>query len=257
MFEIRDRKDRIEREDRSVTDGPMIRGDSWDLAPDVLRTNEEECPKERDLTAKSTEKRKNNFEIIGKQQKEKDSKVTSNSKNTIQMKDEERLDNVQQLEKSSQARNVERWKDEKSSHETVEGCDVLTAKTIDLSDSKDYPEDLNPFKSDEEDSSVEDKRRIAIDSCRSDRVSTNPFDSEDEDVEELEPPKPAARSQIENWKASTGTPATKRVLAAPQINLNPFWSDEEEEEERDSDEERRDRTLQGSAPVPKPRTIIK
>ncbi|XP_067213300.1 MICAL-like protein 1 isoform X2 [Linepithema humile] len=261
MFESRDRKDDVEREDRSVTDGPTARDDSWDRAPDVLRTNEEKCPEEkRDSTSDSTEKRENNFENVGKERKVEDSRITSIerreesfSKNSTQTNNEERLD--KQPERSSRARSIERRKDERSSCEDPAGSDVLTAKAIDLSDGKDYPEGLNPFNSDEEDSAVGDTLRTAINSSRSDKMSTNPFDSEDEDVEEHELPRPAARSRMENWRASTGTPTTKRVLAAPQINLNPFWSDDEEEGERDSDEERRDRTPQGSAPVPKPRTI--
>ncbi|EZA50996.1 hypothetical protein X777_10523 [Ooceraea biroi] len=118
------------------------------------------------------------------------------------------------------------------------GSSILTAKGIDLSD--DYPEHLNPFNSDDEDSVVEDKLQTPMEISRSSKVSTNPFDSEDEDIEQPEPPKPAVRSRFENRE--TVTPVAKRVLAASQINFNPFWSDEEEE--RDSEEEEQARTPQ-------------
>ncbi|KOX75385.1 MICAL-like protein 2 [Melipona quadrifasciata] len=45
--------------------------------------------------------------------------------------------------------------------------------------------------------------------------------------------------------------STKRRLAAPQINLNPFWSDEED---RDSDLESKEKAFE-IVPTPKPRTI--
>ncbi|XP_074100450.1 MICAL-like protein isoform X1 [Cotesia typhae] len=74
-----------------------------------------------------------------------------------------------------------------------------------------YPDDMNPFRSDDEADGNPER-------------STNPFGSDDDDVEE-EPPKPKARS-------------AKRLLKAP---VNPFESDEEEEYKLE-------------APVPKPRS---
>lgn len=277
MFESRDKKDHFDRMDRSkkgnsvAQDVTMVQGDSWDLAPDVLPVNEEERSEKRleeDSTIKNTDKRKDSFESVVEQRKE-DSKIINErseenfSKNVVRANNEEYLDINKQLENSSKVRSIERRKEsfakienERSEdneineehYESAMGSSVLTAKGIDLSDNEDYPEDLNPFKSDEEDNAVEDKLRTVINSSRDNKVSTNPFDSEDEDVEELEPPKPAARNKPENRETSV-----KRVLAAPQINLNPFWSDEEEE--HGSDEERRDRTPPGNVPVPKPRTI--
>ncbi|XP_053599085.1 MICAL-like protein 1 isoform X3 [Microplitis demolitor] len=82
-----------------------------------------------------------------------------------------------------------------------------------------YPDDMNPFKSDEEtDGKTNDFER-----------SNNPFDSDD--TEEV--PKPAART--------VDAQSTKRLLKAP---LNPFWSDEDHESEEDSKLE---------VPIPKPR----
>ncbi|KMQ87586.1 mical-like protein 2 protein [Lasius niger] len=277
MFEARDQINYPERMmDRGKVGSPVAQGDSWDLEPDVLRVNQEERSEKRleeDPMVKSTDKHKDSFENIVKQQKEEDSTITSIekrkesfSKDVVRANNEEQhtIDNAR-LEESSKVESIERGKESlakierrkdnetEKSYENVVGSSVLTARGIDLSDHKDYPEDLNPFKSDEEDSITEGKVRTAIDSSRNSKVSTNPFDSEDEDVEELEPPKPAARSKLENRGAVTGAPVTKRILAAPQINLNPFWSDEEEE--HDSDEEGRGTKQQGNVPVPKPRTI--
>lgn len=274
MFEARDKGDHrmdLSKKRNTVTQNDtIVQGDSWDLSADVFPMNEEKYPEKRleeDSRIKNTDKHKDSFENVGIRRKE-DSKITSNeksenfSKDVIRANNGERLDKVKHLENSPKVRSIERQKESfaKIENEQIEdnemdehyesamGSDVLTAKGIDLSDNKDYPEDLNPFKSDEEDI-VEDKPRALINSSRNNKVSTNPFDSEDEDVDESEPPKPAARSKPETREMSV----TKRVLVAPQINLNPFWSDEEEE--HGSDEERRDRTPHGNVPVPKPRTI--
>lgn len=278
MFESRDKRDHVDGTDQSKKRNPMaqnitmVQGDSWDLSPDVLSANEEERPEKRleeDSIIKNTEKyeHKDSFENVGKQQKE-DSKITNNeenfSKDFVRVNNEDRLNKDKPHENSAKVQSIERRKDNftkienerfennkmDEDYENAMGSSVLTAKGINLSDNGNYPEDLNPFKSDEEDNAAEeDKLRTVINSSKNNKVSTNPFDSEDEDIEEPEPPKPAIRNKPEN----RGTSMTKRVLAAPQINLNPFWSDEEEE--HGSDEERRDRTPSGNVPVPKPRTI--
>lgn len=273
MFEARDKIDLAERMmTQGKTKSPVAQRDSWNLEPDILRVNQEERSEKRleeDSRIKSTDKHKDSFENISKQQKEEDSinieKCKENfSKDIVRANGEEqRITDNTRLEESSKVKNIEIEKDslakiEKREDNEIEksnenvGSSVLTARGIDLSDHKDYPEDLNPFKSDEEDSITESKVRTVIDSSRNSKVSTNPFDSEDEDVEELEPPKPAARSKLENRGVITETSMTKRILAAPQINLNPFWSDEEEE--HDSDEKQSTKP-QGNVPVPKPRTI--
>lgn len=276
MFEAREKRDCVDGVDRSKKRSPVVQGDSCDLSPDVLPMNEEETkhPEKRleeDSIIKNTDKRKDSFEKVGKQQNE-DLKIISSgeseetfSKDIVRANNEERLDT--QLESSTKVRSIERQKEsfakieddriengeiDGEHYERAAGTSLLTAKGINLSDNEDYPEDLNPFKSDEEDDPVEGKSRTVMNSSRNNKVSTNPFGSEDEDIEEPEPPKPAARSKPENREASV----TKRVLAAPQINLNPFWSDDEEE--HGSDEAfltLEDETPSGSVPVPKPRTI--
>lgn len=275
MFEARDKiETNAERTmNQGKTKSPVAQSDSWNLEPDILRVNQEECTEKRleeDWWIKNIDKRKDSFENISKQQKEEDSTniekcKESFSKNIARTNNEEQYDitDSTRLEENSKVKSIERGKDSlakieqkedneiEKSYENV-GSSVLTATGIDLSNHKDYPEDLNPFKSDEEDNIMENKVRTVIDSSRNSKVSTNPFDSEDEDVEELEPPKPAARSKLENRGFITEASMTKRILAAPQINLNPFWSDEEEE--HDSDEKQSTKP-QGNVPVPKPRTI--
>ncbi|XP_011866643.1 PREDICTED: probable serine/threonine-protein kinase kinX isoform X2 [Vollenhovia emeryi] len=279
MFEARDKGDHVDKTDHSkkrsaVTQNvTMVQGDSCDTSPDVLSVNEEERPEKRleeDSIIKIIDKHKDSFDTVGIQRK-KDSTITHDerseenfSKDVVQANNGERLDKDTHFEESSKVRSIEKRKESlakiedrrieanemnKGHYESAMGSSVLTAKGINLSE--EYPEDLNPFKSDEEDDATGGKPRTVINSSRNNKVSTNPFDSEDEDVEEPEPPKPAARSKPENREMS----ATKRILAAPQINLNPFWSEDEDEEQHGSDEERRDGTPPGNMPVPKPRTI--
>jgi len=274
MFEAQDKRQHVERkvpskvERSTVQDSTAEQHDTWDSAPDVLRANEEEHLENslENSIIKNMDKHQDNFENV-KQRKEEDLKLAnverSNdmfSRDITWMNDEERLD--VQLEENLIASNTEIERnsfvniedEEREANEMIErpvGDSILTAESINLSDN--YPEHLNPFNSDEEDSIVEDKGQTAMDTSRSSKVSTNPFDSENENIEEPEPPKPAIRSKFENRE--TVIPVARRVLAAPQINLNPFWSDEEEEE-RDSEEEGREKTPpQENLPVPKPRTI--
>ncbi|EZA52985.1 MICAL-like protein [Ooceraea biroi] len=274
MFETPDKRgkfpDHTERKVSSNTERSTIQEtqeelcDTWVLATDENEHSEKSL--EDNSVTKNIDKRKDKFENV-KQRKEEEEELKltsierkakeSFSKNVAWMNNEERL-NVQLDENSTASTEIqkdsfvkienERRKANEVDEEHV-GSSILTAKGIDLSD--DYPEHLNPFNSDDEDSVVEDKLQTPMEISRSSKVSTNPFDSEDEDIEQPEPPKPAVRSRFENRE--TVTPVAKRVLAAPQINLNPFWSDEEEE--RDSEEEERGRTPQGNVPVPKPRTI--
>ncbi|XP_034171834.2 MICAL-like protein isoform X2 [Osmia lignaria lignaria] len=115
---------------------------------------------------------------------------------------------------------------------------------------KDYPESLNPFKSDEEENTDTDS---IINISESNRSSTNPFENKEEKKKELVIPKPAVRSNIDNNIVKSQTleeVSTKRRLIAPQINLNPFWSDDDEQE---SDSENKIKVPE-TKPVPKPRT---
>ncbi|XP_011153318.1 MICAL-like protein 1 isoform X2 [Harpegnathos saltator] len=278
---------------RDATDD--VQNDSWDQTPDVLRASDEENPK-KCLKEGSEINSEESFANVDEQREQKkeeeeDSAITNSerhedsfSRDIVQMKSEERFDNNKQIEDSRVIGGTERQeetfariendqvedkvedKEDKTtkrrfSENAAEGNLPPSADVVDLSVVDDYPENLNPFKSDEEDNVMESKRQTTrgSSSSRRGKVSTNPFDSEDdeEDVEEeVTPPKPAARSsKPESRGIVKTTVATKRLVAAPQINFHSFWSDEEEE--RDSDGEGRDRTPQGrsNAPVPKPRTI--
>lgn len=270
MFEARDKIDHVERMmNQGKAKSPVVQSDSWNLEPDILRVNQEEKALEEDSRLKNTDKRRDSFENISKQRKEEDSTTISEkckdtfSKDVARANSEEQRITDNTLEEDSKVKSIEREEESLTKVEQREDdneieksyeneSNILTTRDIDLNNHKDYPEDLNPFKSDEEDSITESKVQTAIDSSRNSKVSTNPFDSEDEDVEELEPPKPAARSKLETRRTVMETSVTKRILAAPQINLNPFWSDEEEEHDSD---ERQSTKPQGNVPVPKPRTI--
>ncbi|KAJ8917792.1 hypothetical protein NQ315_010698 [Exocentrus adspersus] len=99
----------------------------------------------------------------------------------------------------------------------------------------DYPDDLNPFGDEDEDESqaVNEKqanKKVSPSSrdkeIANNRVSGNPFESDDDDAPKT--PVPATRK--------------KKVIAAPKISLNPFWSEDEGNDE--------------NKPVPRPRTSM-
>ncbi|XP_076160956.1 MICAL-like protein isoform X2 [Ptiloglossa arizonensis] len=120
---------------------------------------------------------------------------------------------------------------------------------------KDYPEDLNPFKSDDDEDI--DKGQTKVDSFEGTRNLTNPFDSE-ESVEQEEdktkkvvPPTPTTRSNFNNNKHKQQLLISKRLLAAPKINLNSFSSDEDD---HGMDLESQEERLK-NVPVPKPRNL--
>ncbi|XP_033356462.1 EH domain-binding protein 1 isoform X1 [Bombus vosnesenskii] len=167
-------------------------------------------------------------------------------------------------------------------HTSTVANDINATNVICSNFSEDYPEDLNPFKSDEEQEELEeaeeaaemeeekekeeeeeeeedeegitDKSVTTMNSLEPTRDLTNPFENvEETDKKEVILPIPATRSNFKSGKANQHfvEGSTKRRLAAPQINLNPFWSDEED---HDSDLEFKERTSE-IMPTPKPRTI--
>ncbi|XP_043258667.1 MICAL-like protein 1 isoform X2 [Colletes gigas] len=140
----------------------------------------------------------------------------------------------------------------------AEETNQIRASNADLRINESYPKDLNPFKSDDEEE--EDISKSQTSSSKGTRDLTNPFDTEDiSDLEEdkmqnVTPPIPAARSNIngnKNKQQLLMEIQTKRRLIAPQINLNSFSSDEDE---RNSDLECQEERLK-NMPVPKPRTV--
>ncbi|KYM95635.1 MICAL-like protein 2 [Cyphomyrmex costatus] len=198
MFESRDKRDHVDGTDQSkkrnqvAQDITMVQGDSWDLSPDVLQANEEERSEKRleeDSISKNTDKHKDSFENVGIQQKE-DSKITNSeenfSKDFVRANDEDRLNKDKLHENSVKVRSIERRKEnftkienertennkmDEEHYEHATGNSVLTVKGINLSDNENYPEDLNPFKSDEEDNRV----------LAAPQINLNPFWSDEEE----------------------------------------------------------------------------
>lgn len=138
---------------------------------------------------------------------------------------------------------------------------ILDSSAASKSDA-DYPEDLNPFGDEEEEIQEVQDRKLIKPSMEDlsistpapvprknktksvERKSTNPFGSSDEEEEEAvvktkppRPPMPAVRSNDD-------TSIQKKLLEAPKVNLNPFWTSEDEP----SDEET------NTKPVPLPRS---
>ncbi|XP_053987182.1 MICAL-like protein 1 isoform X1 [Hylaeus volcanicus] len=136
----------------------------------------------------------------------------------------------------------------------------IHAANADSGVEKDYPKDLNPFKSDEEEEDV-DKSRTSVENFKATKDSTNPFDSDDDSPDQEEnkpqigtPPKPTTRSNVNNSKHKQQILMeiqTRRRLIAPQINLNSFSSDEDDHNSDSEYHGERFKTM----PVPKPRTI--
>ncbi|KAK0174825.1 hypothetical protein PV327_010549 [Microctonus hyperodae] len=128
----------------------------------------------------------------------------------------------------------------------------------------DYPDTMNPFNSDEDTrNEKENEMNSKTSESSTMKVSTNPFGSDSSENEndngdetinsQIIPPKPAARINRNNdcIKSNHGIDvgqSPKRRLVAPQINLNPFWSDGEEPESDD------DSVNKITTPIPKPRT---
>lgn len=117
---------------------------------------------------------------------------------------------------------------------------MIAEENIISSNNEIYPEDLNPFASDEEGEEAKVKSKTT------DNASSayNPFDSSDEEE------KPQVSSSPKPTLRNVKEAPVKRRLEAPRISLNPFWSDDEEHSD--------DYTASVSTPtkpVPKPRTI--
>lgn len=88
-----------------------------------------------------------------------------------------------------------------------------------------YPEDLNPFADFEE-----DEKNVSVKTS-----SPSP----------RKPPVPAVRTKTP--RKTSYNQSGKKIIEAPKVNLNPFWSDGEQS----SDDET------GGKPIPAPRTLLK
>ncbi|XP_076750621.1 MICAL-like protein isoform X2 [Xylocopa sonorina] len=146
--------------------------------------------------------------------------------------------------------------DDQACSNFVNGTNVTSIISSNLCE--DYPEDLNPFNSDDAEE-ITDESMSIMSTSQTTRDVTNYFDNEREmeeetlEKDEIVPPKPAMRNNLNNSKSNEPFAmegSTKRRLAAPQINLNPFWSDDDD---HDSDLESTEKTSDVPVPVPKPR----
>ena len=112
-----------------------------------------------------------------------------------------------------------------------------------------YPSELNPFGDDDDTEQRNKKSVVCKPSERKMAQEMNPFGSTDDEaemqimVESPTPLVPVTRDGI------------KKVLEAPKVNLNPFWSDGEEPS---SGDENADSSCSKSEklPVPLPRTVM-
>jgi hypothetical protein len=112
-----------------------------------------------------------------------------------------------------------------------------------------YPSELNPFGNDDVNEQTNEESVTYKPSERKVAQEMHPFGSMDDKaemqimVESPTPPVPVTRDR------------TKKVLEAPKVNLNPFWSDGEEPS---SGDENADSLCSKSEklPVPRPRTVM-
>ncbi|KAJ8686467.1 hypothetical protein QAD02_022261 [Eretmocerus hayati] len=118
----------------------------------------------------------------------------------------------------------------------------------------DYPEELNPFASDN-DVDEEEQKEIRRDERppkkRDKPPSNNPFGSSSSDEEEQQ-----VERRVSNAPSISRSGSVRRVLQAPRINLNPFEDDEDEDSESEP-QLRRGTTARSSLqqPVPRPRIV--
>ncbi|XP_031837339.1 MICAL-like protein isoform X2 [Nomia melanderi] len=183
------------------------------------------------------------------------SNSVSNVRNLSIEESEENVMRTPELSKNLDTINIDR---ESSEDHQVDSDSVKQSSQTSGQNtmSKDYPENLNPFKSDDEEG---EDHHISVDSFKSSTASSNPFENEASEKEgisnekKLSPPKPAKRNNLGNTPKQQLSPniQAKRRLAAPQINLNPFWSDEDD---HDSDLDYQWKTPE-QMPIPKPRNI--
>ncbi|XP_067013379.2 MICAL-like protein 1 [Anabrus simplex] len=131
-----------------------------------------------------------------------------------------------------------------------------------------YPEELNPFGDDDEEEEHQMPVSLAVPNTTPGTKSpakvesTNPFGSSDEDESECvkeEPAAPPVRSATKPPRPPLPVnrlktlPNQRRVVEAPKVNLNPFWS--EGDEPSSEDDHGKVNSSAEKPPVPLPRTI--
>ncbi|XP_073832430.1 MICAL-like protein isoform X4 [Musca autumnalis] len=118
---------------------------------------------------------------------------------------------------------------------------------------EEYPEDLNPFKSDDEDEEIQEENKENVELRKSQqqtqKVNLNPFDSSDDEIE-LE--------KSQNTSTSSKVPPPRPP--PPRISKNPFGSEDEDEENNSNAPQLRRSSLTASqsrrTPVPTPRSNV-
>ncbi|XP_076626693.1 MICAL-like protein isoform X2 [Colletes latitarsis] len=280
LFESHDRVDHAERrknEHRSVeVSGPKIQNeqdtkiinnghkDSNDLqktdvitsesdtinnvADGLSKWNQISCGKSNSITNETTDDQEN---FLSSSTSDLDVEKVAEDANTV---DESKIPSSPLKETAQRPVTIHTSKENNEN-----GTFVAAAEETNQIQNKDYPEDLNPFKSDEEEEDVS-KSQTSVSSSKGTRDLTNPFDTEEvSDLEEdkmqnVTPPKPAARSNFnsnKNKQQLLMEIQTRRRLIAPKINLNSFSSDEDDHNSDLECQEERFKNM----PVPKPRTI--
>lgn len=159
------------------------------------------------------------------------------------------ISDMQKLDKSDIPKDT-------ASIRVMEPCNIQTNLTLSKSVSarqdtdRTYPNELNPFGEDDDDTEQMNKQSISSKASKTKVVQEmNPFGSSDDEEEirvTVEPPTPPVPVTRER---------TRKVLEAPEVCLNPFWSDGEEPSSGDENVGSTHVTRE-KHPVPRPRTVV-
>lgn len=111
-----------------------------------------------------------------------------------------------------------------------EETDQMCTNIVRINIQQDYPEHLNPFTSDEEGNTIDIK---TVDTFTTASNSVYDFSSElSKQQEDRDNEREQTRNDFDSDKSKHKFMAgvqSKRRLVAPQISLNPFWSDEDDD----------------------------
>ncbi|XP_076243448.1 MICAL-like protein [Calliopsis andreniformis] len=127
-------------------------------------------------------------------------------------------------------REKESRKDQRFIDSSIE-INQTYANSASTSTQEDYPEHLNPFKSDDEEDTIDIKCAASVTSMNSfsDEITTKQGDEREK--KEAKSLTQETRTDFNSTKSEQKLlpkGQSKRRLTAPQISLNPFWSDEDD-----------------------------
>ncbi|XP_058978109.1 MICAL-like protein 1 isoform X3 [Musca domestica] len=181
----------------------------------------------------------------------KDNEILEDKIKSIEEQEEQQPTEEKQGDNSTQLKETPKEEE----HPTVPSKDSSTPhQTPSKIPLEEYPEDLNPFKSDDEDDNEhqageENKENVELRKPSTQKVNLNPFDSSDDEIE-LE------KSQ----NTSTSTPKIPPPRPPPpRISKNPFGSEDEDDEENAPAQLRRSSLTASQirrTPVPTPRSNV-